>query len=67
MDKQTQRENLLREEGKLLKVIEEYQQEIDGFTSDLNHVRRLLTELDGGVNDNAWKEYTKIIQAESDD
>ncbi|UOE47942.1 hypothetical protein MTO98_26380 [Mucilaginibacter sp. SMC90] len=67
MNKQTQRDRLLREEGKLLEVIEEYQAEVDSFTSDLNHVQRLLAELDSGVNDNAWSEYTKIIQAEGED
>jgi len=58
---------LLREEGKLLKVIEEYQAKVDSFTSGLNHVRRRLKELDSGVNDNAWSEYAKIIQAENED
>lgn len=67
MNKQTQRERLLREEEKLLEVIKEYQAEVDSFTTELNHVRRLLAELNNGVNDNAWSEYTKIIQAESED
>lgn len=67
MNRQTQREKLIKEEQSLVALIARYQEEIDDYSIDLEHARRLLKEHDDGINNNPWEEYKVLIHADPED
>jgi len=67
MSQPTQREKLVKEEQSLIALIASYQEEIDSYSIDLEHARRLLKEHDEGINDNPWEEYKVLIHADPED